>query len=63
VALALLCRAGAETNHDPFFAGKQASSPLKSSSHHLTGCPGKWLEAPSLEVFKKHVDMALEDVV
>jgi len=26
------------------------------------GCPGKWW-SPSLEVFKKHVDVALQDMV
>jgi len=25
-------------------------------------CPGRWLQSPSLEVFKKRVDVALRDV-
>jgi len=36
---------------------------LKEWSGIGTGCPGKWLESPSLEVFKKRVDVALWDMV
>jgi len=41
-----------------------ASLPLWQSTllHHLVGWPREVVESPSLEVLKKHMDMALQDM-
>ena len=36
---------------------------IYGKSAHGTGCPGKVMESPSMEVFKKHVDVTLWDMV
>jgi len=36
---------------------------LKEWSSIGIGCPREMIESPSLEVFKKHVDVALRDMV